>query len=343
MATILEPTGGMLGGLDLNTASAVAGQTDLTSQELKPVAQGPRPNKLEPLNQPTLGDFLKEAKTLGTEMFQSQAEQLRGETSGQAADLSRQLYGQNVGGTSGIGQNIVDRAIATQAKRLEPVGKEIALRTAQDELARQAQERTTKQGQDFASEEAEKGRKEVRQQQLFQLIQDGRLTGDDALEIVQDYMGITLDNLKIPDVRDQEISNIVDSFTALGQSVNWDILNDALVAKGYEPVTEGEKMLAEGASGVQKKLKEPITEYYPERGGQNPTYNSEKNIPKSADAQMLQSKGVEFELTSSVDESSGDNQKISYSWVIKDTPANDSKLRELYKNDPDVKAFMNRS
>lgn len=123
--------------------------------------------------QPTLDDFISEAKKLGSESVMAQQAALRQDTEQVGQDLSRQLYGQNVG-NSGISDKVIGKAITEQQKRLEPIAAQAGVATAQQEL-QQRYEMTNK---------------------AIDLAVAGNLTGDGAQQIVSAAFGngITLTN-----------------------------------------------------------------------------------------------------------------------------------------------------
>jgi len=79
--------------------------------ETVPAAQAPAPKRLEPVNQPTMQDFIQEAQKLGQQQTQAQAQILGQQTGDIAETFAGKLYGQNVGATSGVGRELNGRAI----------------------------------------------------------------------------------------------------------------------------------------------------------------------------------------------------------------------------------------
>lgn len=315
--------------IDQNIAPALTGNVSGATTSVQGVA-GTKPNALQPVNEPTPIDFLKEAKQLGTELFESQAEQLRGETKGQASDLARQLFGQNVGGTSGIGQDIVQRTLAEQQGRLEPVAKEIATRTAQEalgqrfqseealkgrefsagqaqlgrdfsseeaDLSREFSSREAALGRSFSSEEAATVRREIRQNALFDQVLQGNLTGEGATAILDDF-GLNIEDLKIPDRRESTIDNFIQAAIANGESPDVNLLNQFLSFGGQDPLSGEEFIRAGGGIGVK--------------------FNNSQ----------LQSKLLGLGLTP--DREGG----------IEDTTANRNKLRNLYQDNEDIRSLL---
>lgn len=96
--------------------------------------QNQRPKALEPINQPTLQDFISEAQKLSQQKTRAQA-QILGESTGDVADaFSRRLFSQNVGSTSGAGQELARRSIREQSERLEPYALRQAAELGEREL-----------------------------------------------------------------------------------------------------------------------------------------------------------------------------------------------------------------
>jgi hypothetical protein len=91
--------------------------------------QDPTTNPLEPVNQPTLQDIIGEAQKLGRQQLEAQRDILREDVGDVGKSLVRRIAGQNIGFESGIGKDIVGRAISEQAKRLEPYAADIAAST----------------------------------------------------------------------------------------------------------------------------------------------------------------------------------------------------------------------
>jgi len=96
--------------------------------------QSPSKSALEPVNVPTLEDFIKEAEKIAEQKVAARATALRRDTGDIAETFARKLYGQNVGATSGVGQELTARAIEDQAERLEPYAMQTAADLAHSEL-----------------------------------------------------------------------------------------------------------------------------------------------------------------------------------------------------------------
>jgi energy-converting hydrogenase Eha subunit A len=121
---------------------------------------------LTPVNQPTLDDYIAEAQKLGQQSVQNQQAILRQDTEQVGQDLSRQLYGQNIG-TSGISEKVIGKAISDQQKRLEPYAMQAGTEAAQTAL-KQRYEMTNK---------------------AIDLAVSGNLTGQGAQQIVTAAFG----------------------------------------------------------------------------------------------------------------------------------------------------------
>jgi len=161
--------------------SAIKGNPKQPALEIAPVKktlESPIPKKtltqpqrkpLEPVAQPTLQDFISEAQKLGEERARA-AGQVAQRDIGDVADaFSRRLFSQNVGATSGVGQQLAGREIQKFGERLEPVIKQIGLETAGQELDIQRQQ----EARNFQKAEQQAER-------AFQLVQSGQITGEQA-------------------------------------------------------------------------------------------------------------------------------------------------------------------
>lgn len=151
----------------------------LYQDQLKTMRPSNTGSTLAPANVPTLQDFTNEAQKLGLQELNATRGILRQDIGQVGDDLSRRLYGQNVGSRAGIGENVVGREISAQAQRLEPIAAQIAARTAQQSLTQQ-----------FNAAESEKDRSFQKLNTLFSLAQTGNLKGT-PLEATIRAMGIT--------------------------------------------------------------------------------------------------------------------------------------------------------
>ena len=100
----------------------------------KPTYKTPTKSALQPVDQPSLQDYIKEAQKLGTEKFQAQAALLGQDTERVASEFASKLYGTNVGATSGVGQQLTRDVIEQQQKRLDPYARQTAVELGQTEL-----------------------------------------------------------------------------------------------------------------------------------------------------------------------------------------------------------------
>ena len=143
--------------------NVVSGQEKLrsirkqTSQKAPPLVtpdfKRPTPGPLEPVNKPTLQDIINEAQKLSRQKTTAQASIL-GERTGDIADeFARRLFSQNIGATSGAGQELATRAIRDQAQRLEPFALQQAAELGQQELSFQHQEQTRRQQEEKQTRE----------------------------------------------------------------------------------------------------------------------------------------------------------------------------------------------
>jgi hypothetical protein len=125
-------------------------------------------NTLQVAEVPTQRDFLDEAKKIADMRTDAAAEQLQYATRNLAEDVGRQLYSQNVGATSGVGQELANRAIDTQLQQYRPYIAETQANLATDALNYEIEKDRSRQaianqygidpatGQPFASSEAGK-------------------------------------------------------------------------------------------------------------------------------------------------------------------------------------------
>lgn len=128
-----------------------------SSTSLQPVGQQNPPvatQGLQQANKPALTDYIAEAQKLGNQLFKSQADQLQIANKGMGEDLSREIFGKNVGGTSGIGQDIINRSLAEQNQRLEPLAAENAASMGQTALGQQFSQNERESGQGWQSVES---------------------------------------------------------------------------------------------------------------------------------------------------------------------------------------------
>ena len=114
---------------------------------VKPEYKAPSKSTLEPVNQPTLQDFIGEAQKLSTQKTDAQAQILGQDTSKVAEEFARQLYGTNLGATSGVGKELTNRAVQDQAKRLEPYAMQQAAELGQQELGYKREDYLTDKAQ----------------------------------------------------------------------------------------------------------------------------------------------------------------------------------------------------
>jgi hypothetical protein len=118
---------------------------------------------LQPKNQPTIYDFIEEAKKLGQEGMQSQIDILKQSLPDFEQSLARSLYGKNVGAQSGIGSDIVSRATQDYLGKLTPY-----IQQSGTELGKMA---------------LNNQQKEV--DNLFSLVESGQLTGQQAENVLR--------------------------------------------------------------------------------------------------------------------------------------------------------------
>lgn len=128
-------------------------------------------------NQPTLQDFINEAQKLGQAQVQGLIDPKF------ASNLSRQLYGQNVG-MSGAGEAVVGGALN---KELTPIMQQVGLQLGQDALNKLYQEREVAQQQE---------QQNIADQ--FALVESGQLTGEQAIQALQ-AKGINPENYMTPE------------------------------------------------------------------------------------------------------------------------------------------------
>lgn len=147
---------------------------------VKPEFKTPDAAPLEPVARPTLQDFLSEAQKLSLQKSQAQAQQLKEQTGDVAEEFARQLFGRNVGATSGVGRKLASRAIEEQAQRLEPLALQEAARLGEQELSFRQQE-----------EVREQQRQEARRENVFNQVLQGTL--DKSQISAQDWaeLGVT--------------------------------------------------------------------------------------------------------------------------------------------------------
>jgi len=132
-------------------------------------------------SQPTLQDYIGEAQKLGQQSVEAQQGILRQDTKQVGEDLSRSLYGQNVG-QSGIGQKVIGKAISDQQKRLEPYAVQAGVETGKQAL-QQKYEMTNK---------------------AIDMAIAGNLTGPAAQQIVSAAFG---EGAQITNVDQQDLQN----------------------------------------------------------------------------------------------------------------------------------------
>ena len=177
-------------------------QTPLTPMQ-SPTYQAPAANStvLQPQNQMTLHDFVTEAQKLGTQSFQAQADILGQSNQSLADTMARNLYSQNVGSASGIGQQVQEQALKDRTAQLAPYAQQTASQVGQQELNFQNQQIQQQQ--------------QVRQD-TFNKILSGQI--DKSQMSQQDYaaMGITDPNA-IKTIQQMDVAN---QMTAQGLDPN---------------------------------------------------------------------------------------------------------------------------
>ncbi len=114
----------------------------------------------KPQSGATLQDFIDEAQKLGKSSFQSQADILSQNQDKLVSDLSRGLYSQNVGASSGVGQQVLQQVAKERAQTLAPYAEKTATDVALQTLGYQQQEAQQTQ---------------ARQDQAFNMILSGQL------------------------------------------------------------------------------------------------------------------------------------------------------------------------
>lgn len=135
---------------------------------------------------PTLQDFVNEAKKLGQEQFEAQRALLREDTKSQADAFTRSLFGQNVGTESGIGRERFNEAVQEQAKRLEPISAQIAANLGQQALSQRFAAQENQQNRDFTAQENQLGRDfTAEQNDLERAFRDGLLTKEQNFLVAQ--------------------------------------------------------------------------------------------------------------------------------------------------------------
>lgn len=113
----------------------------------------------------SIQDFITEAQKLGSQQLSAQ-QKILNENLGDVTDaFVRKAYGQNVGVDSGIGRDILDRAITDQSRRLEPAAQQISAGLGEQALNQQYNQ-TNK---------------------LFDLVQSGQLVGSPADSILKKF------------------------------------------------------------------------------------------------------------------------------------------------------------
>ena len=150
---------------------------------------------LQPINQPTLQDFISEAQKLGQSKIKAQQDILNQNISETGDALLRKIHGQNVGASSGVGQQIIGRQIGEMSKRLEPIATQVGAELGQQELTYQKQERDRLIAQQDAVRENK-----------FNLMLSGQLDKSQLTEQDWQNLGIT-DSTAIQTVQQLDISN----------------------------------------------------------------------------------------------------------------------------------------
>lgn len=193
--------------------------------------------ELQPVNEPTVYDFIEEAKKLGQESTQNQIDILKQNLPEFEQALARSIYGKNVGATSGIGQGIVSNATKDYLGTLTPyisqsgteLGK-LALNNQQEEL-----------------------------QNAFDLVQSGQITGQQAEETLR-QKGIDPASYMTPEQvalrqKDDELNKLKENLINAGDA-NADLIDSQEEFDYY--MTNGKTYEGEVANIVRdaKSLKE---------------------------------------------------------------------------------------
>jgi hypothetical protein len=139
---------------------------------------------------PTLQDFISEAQKLGTSQFQAQADILGQNNEQLVKDLSRGLYSQNIGASSGVGQQVLQNVAKERTNQLAPYAQQTATQTALKALEYKQQESQQDQ---------------ARQDNAFNMILSGQL--DKSQFTPQDWAkyGIT-DPTAIKTIQDMDVA-----------------------------------------------------------------------------------------------------------------------------------------
>ena len=108
-------------------------QTQQAEKIPRPQPQTPQPlySGLEIKNQPTVPDYLEEAQKVLKSQAEAAQEQMKIYTQDLGEDVARSVYGRNVGAESGIGKEIVGRAIRSATDRFAPYLADISGRMSE--------------------------------------------------------------------------------------------------------------------------------------------------------------------------------------------------------------------
>jgi len=137
------------------------------------------PKPVSPQRNITLQDFLSEADKISRRKAQLAAQPILETFEKGQESFASKLHGQNVGASSGVGQQLQAQQLENFGKRLEPVAERIGLESAQNEL-------------NFRRQDTQ----QLLNQQ-FDLVQSGQITGDQATQILQEK-GISPESFMTP-------------------------------------------------------------------------------------------------------------------------------------------------
>ena len=183
---------------------------------------------LEPVNKPTLNDFITEAQKLSYQKSQAQADQLAEQTKGISETFARDLYGKNVGATSGVGRELTGRAIQDQAERLEPYAREEAARLGELEL-NMSQERTSSLYNQVISGNVDKSQMSS---------EDWAAMGITDPEAVRTLTDVDFRNAMVADGLNPDNPQDVSSYTTSLRTAKTDQLKQQIIAN-YSAVNDG--------------------------------------------------------------------------------------------------------
>ena len=116
-----------------NTLDPVA--TNTGDPALTPTPQAPSAGfNIAPKNEPGLQDYITQAKLLGSESFKNTADIMNLNNAKVGDQLARKIYSQNLGASSGVGQQVVGNAMRDMNDRLAPYAAQTATDTARTAL-----------------------------------------------------------------------------------------------------------------------------------------------------------------------------------------------------------------